>query len=144
MFEKFADRLRREVRGALALFALAFASLVAAAIAGGFLCAAGFIYALQLGPIYACLIAFGVFCFATVILVAVYAAFSARRRRIERERAAADTPASPLADPRLLALGLQVARAVGVRRVVPIVAIAAVALALGSGARRSRAEARER
>ncbi len=144
MFEKIYDRLRREVRSAVILFALATACLAAAAIAAGFLCAAGFIYALnQLGPIYACLIAFGVFWFGTVVLLAILAAWSVRRKRIKREQDEAIARSSPLADPRLLGLGLQVVQAVGIRRLLPIFALGAVAFVLGSSAMRARAKTRE-
>lgn len=144
MFEKIYDRLRREVRSALVLFALATACLGAAAIAAGFLCAAGFIYALnQLGPIYACLIAFGVFWFGTMVLLAFLAAWSVRRKRIKREQDEVIARSSPLADPRLLGLGLQVVQAVGMRRLLPIFALGAVAFVLGSGAMRARAGTRE-
>ena len=144
MFEKIYDRLKREARSALALFALAAAGLGAGAIALGFLCAAGFIYALRLGPIYACLIAFGVFLLGALFFVAVYAAFSVRRRRIKRERGAAEAASSPFTDPRLLVLGLRLVQAVGLRRLLPIMALGAAAFALASGSVRARAEARDR
>jgi hypothetical protein len=144
MLEKIYARLRREARSALLLAVLAAACLGAGAIAIGFLCAAGFIFALnRLGPIYACLMGFGVFLFGTLILLAVYAAFSVRHRRLERERAAADAASSPLADPRLVALGLQVAQTVGLRRILPILALGGAAFFLASGARRARTAARE-
>ena len=140
MFEKIYDRLRREVRSALVLFALVAACLAAAAIAAGFLCAAGFIYALnQLGPIYACLIAFGVFFFGTVILVAALAAWSVRRRRIEREEMRRLPHIAPRR-PSPPALGLQVVQSVGVGRLLPIMALGALAFALASGSARARAE----
>lgn len=144
MFEKIYDRLKREARSALVLFALAAAGLGSTAIALGFLCAAGFIYAMQLGPIYACLIAFGVFLFGALFFVAVYTVFSVRRRRIKRERAAAEAASSPFADPRLLVLGLRIVQAVGVRRLLPIVALGAAAFALASGSVRARAGTRDR
>jgi hypothetical protein len=143
MFEKIYERLKSEARGALRLWALAAACLGAAAIALGFLCAAGFVFALNhLGPVYACLIGFGVFLFGTLILVLGYAALSVRRRRLERERAA-DAGASLLADPQLVLLGLRMVEAIGVRRLLPIVALGAAAFALGSGVMRARAEAGE-
>lgn len=144
MFEKTFGRLKQEARSALLLVILAAACLGAAAIAIGFLCAAGFIFALNtLGPIYACLIGFGVFLFGTLILLAVYAAVSARHRRIKRERAV-DAASSPLADPRLVALGLQVAQTVGLRRLLPILALGGAAFVLASGARRARPADRDR
>jgi hypothetical protein len=142
MFEKIYERVKSEARSAVRLSALAAACLGAAAIAFGFLCAAGFVFALnQLGPIYACLIGFGVFLFGTLILVLGYAALSVRRRRLERERAAADAGASLLANPQLVLLGLRMVESIGVRRLLPIVALGAAAFALGSGVMRARAGA---
>lgn len=144
MFEKIYGRLKREARSALLLVILAAVCLGAAAIAIAFLCAAGFIFALnQLGPVYACLIGFGVFLFGTLILLAFYAILSVRHRRLERERAAADAASSPLVDPRFVALGLQVAQTVGLRRILPILALGGAAFLLASGARRARASARD-
>lgn len=144
MFEKIYGRLKREARSALLLVILAAVCLGAAAIALAFLCAAGFIFALnQLGPVYACLMGFGVFLFGTLTLLAFYAILSVRHRRLERERAAADAASLPLADPRLVALGLQVAQTVGLRRILPILALGGAAFLLASGARRARPSARD-
>ncbi len=144
MFEKVYNRLKREARSALVLFALAAAGLCAAAIALGFVCAAAFIFALnRLGLVGACLIGAAVFLVATLILVAVYAALAARRRREELARAADARSSSALADPRLVLLGLQIVQAVGVKRLLPILALGAAAFALGSGAMRARAGARD-
>lgn len=138
MFDTIYLRLKGEVRSGLLLFALALACLGAVAIAVGFLCAAGFIYALNnLGPIYACLIAFGVFIFGAFILVLLLAALNARRRRIKREQDEA-MRRSWLADPQIALLGLRTVQAIGIKRLLPIVALGAAAFAIGSTARAAR------
>ncbi|MEY9373169.1 hypothetical protein ABIE83_007787 [Bradyrhizobium diazoefficiens] len=53
-----------------------------------------------------------------------------KRAQIAAERAAKSAAASMLADPMLLATGLQIVRAIGVRRLLPILAIAGVALGI--------------
>jgi hypothetical protein len=143
MFETVYQRLKSEVRWTLTLLALGAACAGAALIALGFLCAAGFVYALdKLGAIYACLIATGVFLAATLMFLAAYAILSAMRRRKERERAAAEArPASALVDPRLVLLGLRVVQAVGVKRLIPLLAVGAAAFVLASGARPGRYDA---
>jgi hypothetical protein len=142
MFEKVYDRWKSEARGALRLSALAAACGGAAAIALGFVCAAVFAFVLdRYGLVDACLVLAAIFLFATLILLAGYATLSVRRRREQRERAAADArSASVIADPRLLLLGLQIVQAVGVKRLLPILALGAAAFALGSGVTRTRAE----
>lgn len=77
------------------------------------------------------------------MLLAILAAWSVRRKRIKREQDEAIARSSPLADPRLLGLGLQVVQAVGIRRLLPIFALGAVAFVLGSSAMRARAKTRE-
>jgi hypothetical protein len=145
MFDKIYGRWKSEARSALRLWAIAAACACAAAIALGFVCAAAFIFVLnRLGLVDACLIGAAVFLVATLILLAAYAALAAAHRRQERARAAADArSSSPLADPRLLVIGLQVVQAVGVKRLLPILALGAAAFALGSGVMRARAEARD-
>ena len=146
MFEKIYGRWKSEARGALRLLALAAACVGAAAIALGFACAAAFVFVLnRYGLVDACLVGAAVFLVATLILLAAYAALAARRRREELARATADTrPSSALADPRLVLLGLQIVQAVGVKRLLPIAALGAAAFALGSSARRARAEPGDR
>lgn len=140
MFEKIYDRWKSEARGALRLVVLAAACGFAAAIALGFLCAAAFVFVLnRSGPVDACLAGAGVFLVATLILLAAYAALAATRRRQERERAAAEArSSSALGDPRFVLLGIQIAQAVGLRRLLPILALGAAAFALGSGVKRAR------
>ncbi len=147
MFERLLDRLRAEAGGALRLLAVGAALVMTAAIAFGFLCAAGFVAALDaLGLFYACLVAAGFFVLVTLVLLAAYAVVAARRRRAVQRR---PQPA-PLsfADPRLMQVGLQVVQAIGVRRLLPILAVSGAAFVLaaraGRGASADKDEARGR
>jgi hypothetical protein len=60
-----------------------------------------------------------------------------RRAEIRRKEAAKRTSQSFLADPALLATGLQLARVVGIKRLLPVIALGG--LALGLMARRASA-----
>ena len=84
----------------------------------------------------ACLAGAAVFLAVTLIAAICYLV---RRNQIraEAERAAKAAP-SMLADPMVVAAGLQIVRAIGVKRLVPIIAVAGLALGLmasrGAGA----------
>ena len=138
MFERIADRWRNDARGAarcaLWLAVIASASLVAGTVTVSFLCAAAFVVVLdRYGLVDACLAGAGVFFVATLALLGAYAISLARRRRAAQARAALEPPAlSPLADPRLLLVGLQIVQAIGFKRLLPIFAIAGAAFALAS------------
>jgi len=134
MFGHMIDRFREKAGSALQLTSLAAVIAAAGLVTLAFLCAAGFIYVLQTyGPIQACLTGAGIF-----LLVAVIAAslFVARRNRAEQEAQARKAEAAKsavhtaLADPMLVAVGLQVIRAIGVKRLIPILAVGGLALGL--------------
>ena len=147
MFERVLAPLARwrgEAANSLRLAAIAAVGVLAAGVAFAFLCAAGFIAALDAyGPLYACLILAGAFLVGTLVLMALYAALAARWRRIAEEEAARARAqaqaASPLADPRLILTGLQIAQAVGFRRLVPLIAVGAAAFLLARSANGRRA-----
>jgi len=84
------DRWKRQVRGAVFLVALAAASAMAAAVMLGFLSAALFLFTLGLyGVIIACLIEAGLFLFAALVLLGLYAVLAARLGRKDRRMKAA-------------------------------------------------------
>jgi hypothetical protein len=134
MFGHMIDRFKEKAGSALQLTSLAAAIAAAGLITLAFLCAAAFIYMLQTyGPIQACLTGAGIF-----LLVAVIAAslFVARRNRADEEararaaEAAKSAVHTALADPMLVAAGIQVVRAIGVKRLIPILAVGGLALGL--------------
>ena len=81
----------------------------------------------------ACLAGAGVFFLLTVAAAVSYWAYKRQLRKeahIAAERAARSTGQSMLPDPMLLATGLQIVRAIGVKRLLPILAIGGVALGI--------------
>ncbi|HXE23885.1 MAG TPA: hypothetical protein VN637_03255 [Roseiarcus sp.] len=134
MFDRISDRWKKDAGGALWLVVIAAASLATAAVAVSFLCAAVFVVALdRYGLVAACLAGAGVFLLATLALLGAYAIHAARRRRDAEARAASEPPPlSALADPQVILVGLQIAQAIGFKRLLPILAIAGAAFALAS------------
>jgi hypothetical protein len=128
MFQRMIDDFKDTVANSARLTSLAAAMALALFIAMSFLCAAAFVYVLQTyGPIQACLTGAAAFLVVTMIVAACY---MARRKRIEEARAAAAKSAmhSALADPMLVATGIQLIRAIGIKRLIPILAVGGLAL----------------
>jgi len=121
--DEFRDAASSAIRQASLLSAVALALVIAA----GFLCAAAFVFVLQnYGPIAACLALAALFLLIAAIAAITYAV---RKRQIaaraRRQRAKA---AQLLADPVVLTTGLQLVRAVGLKRLIPLLALGGVAL----------------
>jgi hypothetical protein len=123
------------VRQTSLVAAAAFALLVTIS----FLCAALFVFMLQkYGPVEACLASAGVFFVVTLIALVCYMVrknqLRARAERAAQEaaretaRSAKSAASSMLADPMLLAAGLQVVRAIGIKKLIPLLAVAGLAL----------------
>jgi ABC-type transport system involved in multi-copper enzyme maturation permease subunit len=133
MFQRILDGISASTGTAVRLTSLAAGAAFALFITTCFLCAAAFISVLQkYGPVQACLAGAGVFFLLTLTAAVSYWAYKRELRReahIAAERAAKAAP-SMLADPMLLATGLQIVRAVGVKRLLPILAIGGVALGI--------------
>jgi hypothetical protein len=130
MFQRFIDDFKASTGTALRQTSLAAMAAICLLITTAFLVAAAFIAVLnRYGPVEACLTAAGLFLIVTLIAAGVY---MVRKRQIEARAAArAKTAAhSLLADPALLATGIQIVRLVGVKRLVPILAIGGLALGL--------------
>jgi len=137
MLQRFIDDFRTSTGTALRQTSLAAIAAICLFITTAFLCAAAFIAVLnRYGPVEACFAGAAIFFICTLIAAVIYLV---RKRQIEalaaaRAKAAAN---SLLADPALLATGIQLVRLVGVKRMVPILAIGG--LALGLMAARSQA-----
>jgi hypothetical protein len=130
MFQRMIDDLKDSISTAMRLTSLATAVALALSIAISFLCAAAFVYVLQnYGLIQACLTGAGVFFVVTLIAAGAY---MVRKNRIKtRARENAKSAAhSMLADPMLVATGIQLVRAIGIKRLVPILAIGGLALGI--------------
>lgn len=122
------DRFKESTASALRLSSLAAAVALALFVAISFLCAAAFVYMLQTyGPIQACLTGAVTF----LILALVAAVFYVDRRNRARARAAEaarSAARSALADPMLVSIGIQLIRAIGVKKLIPILAVGGLAL----------------
>jgi hypothetical protein len=130
MFTRMIDDLRETTGVAVRMTSLAAAIALAFLVTVSFLCAAAFVYVLQTyGLIDACLTGAGIFFLMALIGIVVYAL---RKRQARRHAAATAKSAlhTALADPMIVAAGLQVVRAIGVKRLVPILAVGGLALGL--------------
>src|SRR3984957_18791260 len=126
MFQRMIDDFKDSVATSMRLTSLLAAMAAALFIALAFLCAAAFVYVLQTyGLIQACLAGAAVFFAVTVIAAICYLVRAARIKRTEAR--AAEHKKSPLqgalADPMLVATALQLVRAIGVKRLIPILAV---------------------
>jgi hypothetical protein len=130
MFARVIGDFKESANTALRLTSLAVLVAIALFITVSFLCAAGFVYMLQTyGPIAACLTGAAIFLLVALVSAAIYVA----RKKRARARAAEATKSalhSALSDPMLVTAGIQVIRAVGVKRLIPILALGGLALGL--------------
>ena len=130
MFARMIDDLKESTATSLRLTSLAGAVALAIFITISFLCAAAFVYVLQTyGLIQACLTGAGIFLLVALIATALYAARK-KRAQARAAEAAKSVGHSALADPMVVAAGLQLIRAVGVKKLIPILAVGGLALGL--------------
>jgi hypothetical protein len=128
MFARMIDDFKDSTGRALRLTSLAAAMALALGVTISFLCAAAFVYVLQrYGLIEACLTGAGVFFAVTLIAAGCY---MVRKRQVKARTA--ETAKSGLqtarADPMLVATGIQIVRAIGIKRLIPILAVGGLAL----------------
>jgi hypothetical protein len=126
------DDFKQSTGTAVRLTSLAAMAALALFITTSFLCAAAFVAVLQrYGLIEACLTGAAIFFIVTLIAAGTY---MARKKRLEAEakEAAKETAKSALqtalADPMLVAAGLQVVRAIGIKKLIPLLAVGGIAL----------------
>ena len=128
MFQRLIDDFKDSTGTALRLTSLAAAAAVALLVTTSFLCAAAFIFVLQkYGPVEACFTGAGIFFVVTMIAAICY---MVRKNQIKKhvEQAAKSTAQTMLADPMLVAAGIQIVRAIGVKKLIPILAVGGIAL----------------
>jgi hypothetical protein len=128
MFQRVIDDFKDSTGTALRLSFLVAAAALALFITTSFLCAAAFVLVLQqYGLIQACLAGAAIFFVVTLIAGGCY---MVRKRQIRARAIAAAKAAaqSPAIDPMMLAAGIQIARAVGLKKLIPILAIGGLAL----------------
>jgi hypothetical protein len=133
MFARLIDDFKASTGSALQLTSLAAAIALASFITLAFLCAAAFVCVLErYGLVEACLTGAGIFFLAALIAAVAY---RVRKNRIEA-RAKENTKSAlqtALADPMLVATGIQLIRAIGVKKLIPILAVGGLALGLLAG-----------
>ena len=133
MFARMIDDLKESTGVAVRMTSLAAAISLAFLVTISFLCAAAFVYVLQTyGLIEACLTGAGIFFLLALIGVVVYTVRKQQARR-ETKEAAKSALQTALADPVMVATGIQVLRAIGVKRLIPILAVGGLALGLLAG-----------
>lgn len=130
MFSRMIDDFKESTGTAVRLTSLAAAVALAVFITISFLCAAAFVYVLQTyGLIEACLTGAGIFLILALIAAAVYAVRKKRARARAAENAKSAVHAA-LSDPMLVAVGVQLIRAIGVKKLIPILAVGGLAMGL--------------
>lgn len=139
MFDKIISDLKSNVTTTIRLTSLAALAGVTLLITFVFLCAAGFIHIYQqYGVVEACFAGAALFFFLTVLIGGYYlgqrseAARKAELARLAAREKEASKPLlqAALSDPLVLATGLQIIRAVGIKRLLPVIAAGGIALGL--------------
>jgi uncharacterized membrane protein YiaA len=128
MFQRLIDDFKDSTGTALRLTSLAVAAAGALLVTTSFLCAAAFVFVLQkYGPVEACLTGAGIFFVVTMIAAISY---MVRKKQIETrvKETAKSAAQTMLADPMLVAAGIQVVRAIGIKKLIPILAVGGLAL----------------
>ena len=135
MFQRMIDDFRESTGTALRLTSLMAAAAIALFVTTSFLCAAAFVLVLQkYGPVEACLTGAAIFFVVTLIAAGSYMVrqrqIKARAEAAAREaaRSAKSAAQTMLTDPMLVAAGIQVIRAIGVKKLIPILAVGGLAL----------------
>lgn len=130
MFARMIDDFKASAGSAVRLTTIAAAAIVALFIATSFICAAAFILVLdKYGPVQACLA--GAAIFFVVALIAA-GSYMMRKKQIEARAAerARTAAKSILADPAMMATAVQIIRLVGLKRLLPLLAVGGLAFGL--------------
>ena len=135
MLQRMIDDFKESTATTMRLTSLAAAAAVGLFITTSFLCAAAFVFVLdRYGLVPACLTGAAIFFVATLMAAVSY---MVRKRALENRAAQAAQQAaqatrasvqSAFADPMLLATGLQLVRTIGLKRLLPILAVGGLAL----------------
>jgi hypothetical protein len=138
MFQRAIDDFKEGTGNALRLTSLVVVAVVAGFITIVFLCAAAFVFVLQnYGLIEACLSGAAIFFLLTLIAVVTYEIRrkSMKKRAAARAATAKSATQNLLSDPMLMTAGLQLVRAIGIKKMIPILALGGLALGLLAGRR---------
>lgn len=130
MLTRMIDDIKESTGVAIRMTSLAATIALAFLVTIAFLAAAAFVYVLQnYGPIEACLTGAGIFFLIALVGMVVYTVRK-RQARQEVKETAKSALHTALADPVMVATALQVVRAIGVKKLVPILAVGGLALGL--------------
>jgi hypothetical protein len=130
MFQRMIDDFKDSTGTALRLTSLAAAAALAFFVTISFLCAAAFVFVFQrYGLIEACLTAAAIFLVVTLIAAGGYIALKNRLKQRPAEPTKSGMQ-SALADPMLVAAGIQVIRAIGIKKLIPLLAVGGLALGM--------------
>ncbi|HLZ04250.1 MAG TPA: hypothetical protein VKR55_19145 [Bradyrhizobium sp.] len=130
MLQRIVDEVKDSTGTALRQTSLAAIAVISLFVTMAFLCGAAFVAVLdRYGPIEACLAGAAIFLIVALIAACIYLV---RKRQFEARAAARARAAttSLLTDPALIVTGIQIVRALGVKRLVPILALGGLALGL--------------
>jgi hypothetical protein len=130
MFQRIIDDFRDRAGSAVQLMSFAAAAALALLVTISFLCAAVFVWVLDsYGLVQACLAGAGVFLIVAVIALVC---FAVRKKKLEAHAAEPTKSAvhTALSDPMVVAVGLQLVRAIGFKKLIPILAVGGLALGL--------------
>ena len=128
MFQRLIDDFKDSTGTALRLTSLAAAVAGALLVTTSFLCAAAFVFVLEkYGPVQACLTGAAIF-FVVTMIAAICYAMRKKQVSVRAEQAVKSTAQTMLADPMLVAAGIQLVRAIGIKKLIPILAVGGVAL----------------
>jgi hypothetical protein len=128
MFARMIDDFKDSTGVVMRQTFLVAAAALALFITTSFLCAAAFVAVLQrYGLIEACLTGAAVFFVVTLIAAGCY---MVRKNRVETrvKETAKSAMQTAMADPMLVAAGIQVIRAIGIKKLIPILAVGGLAL----------------
>lgn len=143
MIQRFIDDLKDSTGNAVRLSSLMAAMAAMLFIALSFGVAALFVYVLQTeGLIYACLAGAAIFVIAALLAAGAYI-YQKRQAEARAAEAAKSTAHSVLSDPMVMAVGLQVVRAIGIKRLIPILAVGGLALGFLAARRSDDTDAAE-
>ena len=124
------DDIKESTGVAVRMTSLAAAIAIAAFVTISFLCAAAFVYVLQTyGLIEACLTGAAIFFAVALVGIIVYAVRKNQLRH-EAKEPAKSALHTALTDPMVVAAGIQAARAIGVKGLIPLLAVGGLALGL--------------
>jgi len=130
MFQKITDDVREVTGTVVQKIASAISLILFVFITFSFLCAAAFIFVLKnYGAIEACFTGAAIFFILSLAAMSCYAAASRKKQKPKPTAEAAKSPlSSALSDPMMITIGLQVLRTVGIKRLLPLLAIGGIAL----------------